>query len=289
MHRTKGHPLDVLQFAIAYEDGLKRQRTTGNPETSVSVKEEAVFAVTQNANNKEGWRCGTGNLTAAHLNNCKGPDTICNYSGIKGYFERCCNSKQKDHFGKNANSRQFDKSNQIGKRVQKVDLYQQDGNSEKDMMVLKVDGDEMCSAAPYYKDGTIKGNYFKTMINTGSPVMTFAFNEIKEIMKRKELQVRRMIPGEKYVDFNGKPLLLLGYVFCELRVGGKYIRKARILFAKKGVKSIIGREWLATLKYTLSQASGGESAVLVFEDEGEKDKLDEETKNFQKKSKLTFT
>ena len=173
--------------------------------------------------------------------------------------------------------------------MQKIDYYEEDGRSKEEMMVLNVDGDEMCSAAPYYMEGTINGNFFKTMIDTGSLDTIFAFNEIKEIIKRRELQVRRMIPGEKYVDFIGKPLELLGYKFCELRVGGNYIRKARILVAKKGVKSIVGRELLATLKYTLSQASGGESEVLVNKDEDEKDQIDEETKTFQKQFQNLFS
>ena len=70
--------LDALQFATAFEDGLKRQRTIGKLGTSVSVKEEPVFAVTQKANNKECCRCGAGNFAAAHRINCKGRDTICN-------------------------------------------------------------------------------------------------------------------------------------------------------------------------------------------------------------------
>ena len=70
----------------------------------------------------------------------------------------------KDRFGKNANSRQFDKRNHIGKRVQEV--YEEDGSSEGDMMVLNVGGDEVCSTAPYYMDGTIIGNNFKTMLDT---------------------------------------------------------------------------------------------------------------------------
>ena len=32
-------------------------------------------------------------------------------------------------------------------------------------------------------------------------------------MKREKLQVRPMLEGERYVDFNGKPIQLLGYVF----------------------------------------------------------------------------
>ena len=56
----------------------------------------------------------------------------------------------------------------------------------------------------------------------------FELDEIKQIMKRKELQVRSIIENAKYVDFNGSPLTLLGYNFCELQVGDSYILKARI-------------------------------------------------------------
>ena len=76
-------------------------------------------------------------------------------------------------------------------------------------------------AKPFYIEGFINGNRFKTMIDTGSPVTTFALVEIKTIMKREKLPMRQMI-GERYVDFNGDPLQLLGYV---------YIKKARILIA----------------------------------------------------------
>ena len=85
-----------------------------------------------------------------------------------------------------------------------------------------------------------------------------------------------MIEGERYVDFNGKPLNLLGYVFCELQVGDQYIKKARILVTKSGTKSIIGREWLSTLKYTIAQANKGECEVNSIE----KEELSTETKQF---------
>ena len=83
--------------------------------------------------------------------------------------------------------------------------------------VLNTEGEEENSKT-YFMDGFINGNRFKTMIVSGSPVRIFALDELKRIMKRESLQVRNMIKGEKYVDFNGKPLNLLGYVFCELQV-----------------------------------------------------------------------
>ena len=71
---------------------------------------------------------------------------------------------------------------------------------------------------PYYMEGFINGNSFKTMIDTGSPVTIFAVDEIQQIVMREKLPVRQMIEGERYVDFNGKPLLLLRYVFGEMQV-----------------------------------------------------------------------
>ena len=62
---------------------------------------------------------------------------------------------------------------------------------------------------------------------------------------------------------------LLGYVFCELQVGNQYIRKARILIAKKGTKSIIGREWLSTLRYRFTPKNEGELDVNSVEKDEE--------------------
>ena len=76
------------------------------------------------------------------------------------------------------------------------------------------------------------------------------------------------------MDFNGNPLKLLGFVFCELQVNDSYIKNARILIARSGSKSIIGREWLTTLRYKL-QPQKGELEVNSIE---KKSELSVETK-----------
>ena len=143
-------------------------------------------------------------------------------------------------------------------------------------MVLKVESEKE-NSTPYYMEGFINGNKIKAMIDTGFPVTFFELDEVKQIMKREKLQVRPMIENERYVDFNGKPLKLLGYVFCELQVNDSYVKKARILIAKKGTKSIIGREWLSTLRYKL--VPEGYLKVNAIEKEIE---LSAETKQFVK-------
>ena len=132
-------------------------------------------------------------------------------------------------------------------------------------------------------EGFINRQPFKTVIDTGSPVTIFAVDEIKIIMKRDQLQVRRKVDDEKYVDFNGKSLNILGYVFCELQVGNQYVRKARILVARQGVKSIIGREWLSTLKIEIAPKSQDKDEYIVNSIEKEEcEKQSDETKMFVK-------
>ena len=107
-------------------------------------------------------------------------------------------------------------------------------------------------------EGFINGKRFKTITDTGFAVTIYALDDNKMIMKKETLPVREMVDGGKCVDFNGKTLQLLGYVFCELQVNATYITKARILITKKGTKSIIRREWLSILKNKLIPEQKGE-------------------------------
>ena len=101
-------------------------------------------------------------------------------------------------------------------------------------------------------------------------------------MNRRKLQVRTMIEGERYVDFNGKPLQLLGYVFCELQGNDSYVKKARILIAKSRTKFVIGRV-LSNLRIKLV----AEDDLKVNRIEREKE-LDAENKRFVKELPKLF-
>ena len=202
---------------------------------------------------------------------------MCHYCGKKGHLEKVCNQKKNDKIPNTAKNRGF------AKRVQFVDQDETDEEGEN-YMVLNVEGN-VDKAEPFYMEGFINGNRFKAMIDTGSPATIFALDDIKTIMKRDNLPVREIVKGERYVDFNGKPLQLLGYVFCELQVNDVYIKKARVLIAKNGTKSIIGREWLTTLKYKLVPKQKGELDVNSIEKEKD---LSAETKQFVKEFPKLF-
>ena len=124
----------------------------------------------------------------------------------------------------------------------------EEDEDEEISVVLNVESEKE-NSKPYYMKGSKNGYRFKAIIDSGSPVTIFGVDELKSYMKRDQFQVQEMIEGEKYVDFTGKQLKLLGYVFCGLQVGDRFIKEARILVARKGTRSIIVREWLSTLQY----------------------------------------
>ena len=88
-------PEDVLRFAKAYEEGIIRQKSYGNP---AMIKDEPVYNVDQGAssyskpsrNGAKCFRCGFENFTPAHLKDCRAKNEICNKCKVRGHFARCC-------------------------------------------------------------------------------------------------------------------------------------------------------------------------------------------------------
>ena len=133
-------------------------------------------------------------------------------------MEVCCNQKKKDNRQRNGNGQIFGNTRNFGNRsrnanrMQLIDQNEEGEELDDDMMVMKIEADNE-SMKPYYMEGFINDQRFETMVDSISPVTIFALDEIKQIMKKRELQVRSMIVNEKYIDFNGRPLNLLGYIF----------------------------------------------------------------------------
>ena len=97
------------------------------------------------------------------------------------------------------------------------------------------------------------GKWFKVIIDTGSPVSIFTKRDLQQIIGERKVVVRDMIEDEHYVDYNKRPLKLLGYQFVRLEVAGVTVSKARVLVAPNSLKSITGRDWLIALRYQIKQ------------------------------------
>ena len=78
----KETPAEALQFTIASEDRLKRQKTNGYIGQESDIKEEAICAVSGSSQNaRECWRRGAGNFTIEYLKFCRGPSAMCTHCG----------------------------------------------------------------------------------------------------------------------------------------------------------------------------------------------------------------
>ena len=95
--------------------------------------------------------------------------------------------------------------------------------------------------APFMMRGKINNKKFEAMIDSGSPVTIFPKKELKDILQTQFLFVSKMPDTERYVDYNGQQLNLLGIFKGRVEVDNKVINNARILVSQDGTKAIIGR------------------------------------------------
>ena len=75
-------------------------------------------------------------------------------------------------------------------------------------MVLHIGGDD---SQPFIIKGEINNQAFATVIDSGSPITLFTQADLREILKLDVIFARPMPKAEQYVDYNNKPLNLLGY------------------------------------------------------------------------------
>ena len=243
-------PDQALESAIAYEEGIKRQKTYGMqaPETSkTSVKSELIYVV-EKSKPRECFRCGDQNFTMEHVNFCMATNHRCKHCKIVGHLEKCCNKKFPQRQKEMMQRLKSGESQQGMRRVNYIDESDEDEDCEEDeeQLVLRVNGD---GSKPFYKEGMMSDNYFKAIIDTGSPVSIFTERDLQKIVGEGKVVIRDMIGGERYVDYKRKPLKLLGYQFVRLEVAGVRVSKARVLVAPNSGKSIVGRDWLVALRY----------------------------------------
>ena len=182
------NPQNALQYAIFYEEGIKRQKSmsVGVAESSkVAVKSEPVYAMDR-ANKRECFRCGAGNFTIEHIKRCPATNHKCGYCDITGHMENCCNQKYPER------KKQMKQRMQNRRRGQPRNNYVSEDTDEleDDEIVLQVEGS---GVKPFMMEGLMCSKKFKASINTVSPVSIFAVNELKKIIGQHWVVVRNMI------------------------------------------------------------------------------------------------
>ena len=59
----------------------------------------------------------------------------------------------------------------------------------------------------------------------------------------------------EYIEYNGRPLNLLGYTTIDVKVEKKTIKKARVVIARECKKSLVGQDWLAKLNFRVAESN----------------------------------
>ena len=246
-------PDQALECAIAFEEEVKRQKAYGtqvSESTKTVVKSEPIYAI-EKTNPRECYRCGEANFTKEHVNFCMATNHRCKFCKLIGHVEKCCNKKfpqRKKEMMQRLKSRDMEKTM---KRVNYFEESEEEEESEdEEQLVLRIDGN---GCKPLYVEGMMYEQYFKAIIDTGSPVSIFTKKDIQKIIGDLKVVIRDLIEDKRYVDYNRKPLNLLGYQFVRLEVAGVTVSKARVLVGPNSAKSIVGRDWLVALRYKITQ------------------------------------
>ena len=121
---------------------------------------------------------------------------------------------------------------------------------DEGQLVLRVDGN---GCEPFFMEGTMCGNYFEAIIDTGSPVSIFTKRDLLKTVGERDVVNRDMIEGERSLDYNKKPLNLLGYQFVRLEVAGVTVSKARVLVPPPANRLWVGIGQLLSATKSISQ------------------------------------
>ena len=243
----KENTQEALRFAVAFEEGISQQKSFMG---SNDITKEPIFAI-DNKRKNPCTRCGM-EFVQNHLTICKAKKEKCRNCGIIGHFMRMCKRPKTANFrgtGRSSNGGGLRRVNLIGQAAD-----QSEGSSawNEDNVVLRLDG---TGVPPFVLKGRTNKQPFTTMIDSGSPITIFTRDDVRKILKSDVIFARPMPKNEEYVDYNGKPLNLIGFINVDVQVGKRTIKRARIVIARDGKKSVLGRDWLTQRNYRVAEAS----------------------------------
>ena len=167
---------------------------------------------------------------------------------------------------------------------QAAEQSEESSNWEEDNIVLTLEGNR---TPPFALKARINKQPFVTMIDSGSPITIFT-KDVRNVLKIDVTFVRPLPKNEEYVDYNGRPLNLLGYITVEVQVGKQIIKKAMMIRARDGKKSLVGRDWLAQLNFQVAEAKQESEYNKNVISSLNKVELSPELKLIQSKSSMIF-
>ena len=159
-------PEQALEFDIAYEEGVKRQKSYGTQQATTSSPKTVVKS--------------------------------------EPFVEACCNKKFPQRHKEMINCLKSRNNSQGMRRVNYIDEDTEEDKTDdnEEQFVLQIDGN---GTKPFFMEGTMCGTYFEAIIDTGSPVSMFTKKDLQKIIGERKVVIRDMIDNERYVGYNKNP------------------------------------------------------------------------------------
>ena len=88
------------------------------------------------------------------------------------------------------------------------------------------------------------------------------------------------------MDYNNKPLNLLGFMTADVKVGKRTIKNARIVITRDGKRSPIGRDWLKQLNFRVGEANGNSDYFNIIQNISERQDIEKLREKFPKENSL---
>ena len=132
--------------------------------------------------------------------------------------------------------------------MRRINLIEQDDNQsgdshdqDEDKMVLHVGGG---GNQPFMMKDKKNNEPFTTMIDSFSPITNFTQADLSRLLNYDVIVARPLPKTEQYVDYNNKPLNLLGLTTVNVQVGKRKLKNARKGITRDSKRSLNGRDWL---------------------------------------------
>ena len=84
------------------------------------------------------------------------------------------------------------------------------------------------------------------------PITIFTEEDLCQLLSADLKFARLFLKTEEYVDYNERPLNLVGYITVDEELGKQKMRCGRIVLSRDGKKLLVGRDWLTKLNYRLT-------------------------------------
>ena len=110
-----------------------------------------------------------------------------------------------------------------------------------------------CTTIP--AKGSIKNKQpISVIIDSGSPITIFTREDMRRLLERDLMFARPLPKNEEYVDYNGRPPNPSEFIDVDVQVGKVTIKKARMIIAREGKRSLVDRDYVTQLNFRIAEA-----------------------------------